>query len=231
MAVFTFLGKLFESVKSFFVPVEKSPEDQIEDIGENPETLYIIKRVTDDYALKPTDRHIDSEILEALLSFEKENRKQNNNYSLPIDFSKKVIHKLDLNKYSEHFFHFKKYDESVFIKLNLANNFLRSSFLNCKFSYSVLNGNFSKTDFSGSAFEKTNLNGNFSFSKITDVFAENMFIEGVNFTQAFPHTKIFENCNGMTFSGCNLMNCDLPPDAIVKDCLVFHREISAEELN
>src|SRR3990167_1747950 len=212
MAVFTFLGKLFESVKSFFVPVEKSPEDQIEDIGENPETLDIIKRVTDDYALKPTDRHIDSEILEALLSFEKENRKQNNNYSLPIDFSK-------------------KYDESVFIKLNLANNFLRSSFLNCKFSYSVLNGNFSKTDFSGSAFEKTNLNGNFSFSKITDVFAENMFIEGVNFTQAFPHTKIFENCNGMTFSGCNLMNCDLPPDAIVKDCLVFHREISAEELN
>jgi hypothetical protein len=43
-------------------------------------------------------------------------------------------------------------------------------------------------------------------------------IEGWNLCQKLPHTKIFEGVTGLTFRGCNLINCDVPPDATVIDC-------------
>lgn len=49
--------------------------------------------------------------------------------------------------------------------------------------------------------------------------------EYCNFVQAQPHTKIFEGVTSLTFKKCNLMNCDVPPDAIVDDCLHIHKSL------
>jgi hypothetical protein len=39
--------------------------------------------------------------------------------------------------------------------------------------------------------------------------------ENVNFSQAVPHTKILEGVKNLTFIQCNLVNCDVPADAII----------------
>ena len=49
-------------------------------------------------------------------------------------------------------------------------------------------------------------------------------IEGMNLSQVLPHTKICEGIAGLTFKGCNLANCALPPDAVVVDCLQIQRD-------
>ena len=51
--------------------------------------------------------------------------------------------------------------------------------------------------------------------------------EMYNFTQAKPHTKVFEGVTGLVFKNCNLLNCDLPDDAKVEDCLHIHKEFCA----
>lgn len=43
--------------------------------------------------------------------------------------------------------------------------------------------------------------------------------EKCNFAQLAPHTPIFAGVRNLTFRDCNLMNCDLPPDAKVECCL------------
>lgn len=47
-------------------------------------------------------------------------------------------------------------------------------------------------------------------------------VEGHNLLRGQPHTKIYEGIRGLTFRKCNLTNCDVPPDAVVDDCLVGH---------
>lgn len=49
--------------------------------------------------------------------------------------------------------------------------------------------------------------------------------EYYNFMQAQPHTKIFEGVTGLTFRKCNLVNCDVPVDAIIEDCLHIHKNM------
>ena len=39
--------------------------------------------------------------------------------------------------------------------------------------------------------------------------------EDCNFVQIDPHTEVLAGYTGLTFTGCNLMNCDLPGDAVV----------------
>ena len=47
--------------------------------------------------------------------------------------------------------------------------------------------------------------------------------EGCNLTQKDPHTKIYEGVTGLIFRKCNLMNCDVPADATIEDCLQIHK--------
>jgi len=42
--------------------------------------------------------------------------------------------------------------------------------------------------------------------------------EFTNFSQKFPHTPIFTGVTGLVFRNCNLVNCDIPPDATVESC-------------
>ena len=44
-----------------------------------------------------------------------------------------------------------------------------------------------------------------------------------NFAQLLPHTTIFDGITGLKFISCNLMNCDLPEDVEVEDCLTIHK--------
>jgi len=43
--------------------------------------------------------------------------------------------------------------------------------------------------------------------------------EMLNFMQAVPNTEIFQGVEGLVFKKCNLVNCKLPEDAKVEDCL------------
>lgn len=65
--------------------------------------------------------------------------------------------------------------------------------------------------------------GNYSFkTKDLPKPDEKGVVEGHNFTQGTPHTKIYEGMKGLTFRNCNLLNCDVPGDAIVKLCNTGH---------
>jgi hypothetical protein len=48
--------------------------------------------------------------------------------------------------------------------------------------------------------------------------------ERLNFCRAVPHTPIFAGKTGLVFRGCNLVNCDVPADAVLEDCLHVHYE-------
>ena len=43
-----------------------------------------------------------------------------------------------------------------------------------------------------------------------------------NFSQSEPHTPILQGLTGLTFDLCNLCNCDLPKDSMLKDSLHCH---------
>jgi len=58
---------------------------------------------------------------------------------------------------------------------------------------------------------------NYSFQQPPDI-PDNSIIDGGNYTQSVPHTKIYEGITGLIFRNCNLVNCDVPPDAIVENC-------------
>lgn len=42
--------------------------------------------------------------------------------------------------------------------------------------------------------------------------------EYCNFTQLVPNTELFEDKTGLTFNNCNLINCKVPADSVIKDC-------------
>lgn len=59
--------------------------------------------------------------------------------------------------------------------------------------------------------------GNYAFK--TDMTAENGTVfKRENFCQVMPGTEIFKGVTGLTFDNCNLINCKVPADAIVKEC-------------
>jgi len=60
-------------------------------------------------------------------------------------------------------------------------------------------------------------------------FKDGETIKGWNLTQLNPHTKICEGVKGLTFIDCNLMNCDIPEDAKVVDCLQVHKSFCSHE--
>lgn len=47
---------------------------------------------------------------------------------------------------------------------------------------------------------------------------------GDNFMQLRPYTKILDGVSGLKFVKCNLINCDLPPDAVFEGCRPHHME-------
>lgn len=61
--------------------------------------------------------------------------------------------------------------------------------------------------------------GNYSFK--TAGFPEpiNGVVEGHNFLQGVPHTKIYDGYSGLIFRNCNLTNCDVPADSVLEHCL------------
>lgn len=61
-------------------------------------------------------------------------------------------------------------------------------------------------------------NKNFSRARLADFSPESGdTIESCNLSQMYPHTAITEVSN-LTFKGCNLVNCDVPADAVVERC-------------
>jgi hypothetical protein len=57
------------------------------------------------------------------------------------------------------------------------------------------------------------------------VIEDGFTVRDSNLSQMKARTKILEGVKGLTFEGCNLKNCELPEDAIVKDCLVCHEDV------
>jgi len=51
--------------------------------------------------------------------------------------------------------------------------------------------------------------------------------ENCNFHQKAPHTAIFSGVTGLIFRDCNLINCDLPADAVTVRCGTDHYEYCA----
>lgn len=47
-------------------------------------------------------------------------------------------------------------------------------------------------------------------------------IERWNLNQMLPHTELFTGIIGLRFVKCNLVNCDLPNDAVLDDCVRCH---------
>ena len=59
---------------------------------------------------------------------------------------------------------------------------------------------------------------------------ENGFVfDRYNFVQMLPHTPIFTSKTGLRFTNCNLMNCDLPADAVVEGSLQCHVSFCSHE--
>jgi len=54
-------------------------------------------------------------------------------------------------------------------------------------------------------------------------FSSGDVIEEWNLMQLNPHTVICSGVLGLTFYRCNLVNCDVPEDAIVQNCLHLHK--------
>jgi hypothetical protein len=47
--------------------------------------------------------------------------------------------------------------------------------------------------------------------------------DNCNIAQLYPHTGICVDKIGLTFKGCNLLNCDIPAGSTVEDCLMVHK--------
>lgn len=58
--------------------------------------------------------------------------------------------------------------------------------------------------------------GNYSLERLELLGAQpGDIFEHVNFSQLVPHTSILSGISNLTFIQCNLVNCDLPGDAII----------------
>ena len=51
--------------------------------------------------------------------------------------------------------------------------------------------------------------------------------DACNLMQLVPHTTVCAGVTGLTFRNCNLLNCDLPADAIVEGGLRLHKSFCA----
>lgn len=63
---------------------------------------------------------------------------------------------------------------------------------------------------------------NYKRSLPTDVQNGDVF-DNCNIAQLNTHTEICFGKTGLTFQGCNLLNCDIPGDSIIDDCLTIHK--------
>lgn len=54
-------------------------------------------------------------------------------------------------------------------------------------------------------------------------FTNGQVVENWNLTQLQPHTAIGEGVTGLTFRNCNLLNCDVPADAVIEGSLHCHK--------
>ena len=61
---------------------------------------------------------------------------------------------------------------------------------------------------------------NFSHRDPPDVVAvvNGDTLDRCNISQLVPHTVVCAGITGLTFRGCNLVNCDVPEDAVVEHC-------------
>ena len=73
---------------------------------------------------------------------------------------------------------------------------------------------------------------NYSFSKFDSCpTPENgHHFEKCNFAQPIPHTEIFKGITGLRFTKCNLVNCDLPTDAVIEGCLAIHKSFCSHDM-
>jgi hypothetical protein len=46
-----------------------------------------------------------------------------------------------------------------------------------------------------------------------------------NFVQENPNTTVLSGYTGLTFIACNLMNCSVPGDAVIDDCLTIQKSM------
>ena len=61
-------------------------------------------------------------------------------------------------------------------------------------------------------------NKNFSRGRLADFNpSAGDVIESCNLSQMYPHTGITD-VTGLTFTGCNLVNCDVPEGTTITDC-------------
>jgi len=66
--------------------------------------------------------------------------------------------------------------------------------------------------------------GNWAFRDLPEVSNGDTFEgPGCNLARAIPHTTVFAGVTGLTFRKCNLENCDVPGDAVIDDCLHYHK--------
>lgn len=65
---------------------------------------------------------------------------------------------------------------------------------------------------------------NYSRGKLSNLSVSNgdTFIE-CNFSQLVAGTEIANSYTGLTFEKCNLMNCEVPGDAVVERCLTVEK--------
>ena len=49
--------------------------------------------------------------------------------------------------------------------------------------------------------------------------------EQCNFVQANLNTPVLAGYTGLTFIACNLMNCSVPGDAVIDDCLTLQKDM------
>lgn len=59
---------------------------------------------------------------------------------------------------------------------------------------------------------------NYAYGKTLPSVENGAVLQGHNFTQFVQNTPIFEGITGLTFAGCNLVNCSVPADANVVNC-------------
>lgn len=69
---------------------------------------------------------------------------------------------------------------------------------------------------------------NFSRGRLSNLEASNGDVfEHCNFSRSVPHTVILTGITGLTFTQCNLVNCDVPGDAVIDGGLHIHKELCA----
>ena len=67
---------------------------------------------------------------------------------------------------------------------------------------------------------------NFSRNKLGNLQVSNDDVfENCNFSQITPHTRICKGYTGLIFRCCNLLNCDIPDNATIENCLIIQKSL------